>query len=655
MTALGQRVPEHRRRWEAILAAALRPEFDVEVYVPADGDAVLGRALCRVKGCAGLVKARGICDPHYRAWSAAGKTELDAFVAAATPFGRQRRVRRHGFDLFRLGPLARWEVGYVLQCRHDQRAAPLTPRVVACLCELLRSSGARSLLERPLEAWLADLAPHVRDGSFNERALLRYAYARLEDLAAGGDPDIIYGRDTWDARRLGIEAHRGPHRISFAAIRPPWLADATKRWARFRLATGTKFSTLAGDVRAMRRFSQFLTTRMTPTRSEADLDRAVIEDYLLCLAQAGLSPATRTGVLVALKGFLEHARRHRLLPRLPAGAVVYREDLPRRDVAVPRFIPEYVMGQLEADQAIAALPDVTTRHLVVVLIETGLRLGDACMLAFNPVVADSTGWPCLRYYNSKVATEALMPLSERAAATIAAQQAHVRSRFPAGATLLFPRERANTDGARPYVPSTLQQRLRRWSREVELRDETGCAVTVTAHRFRHTVGTRMINQGVPAHIVQRYLGHASPAMTAVYAHLHDKTMRDAFEAYSKTRVNIAGQLLPYDTESPATDAEWIKHNLARVADSLPNGYCGRPPQRDCPHPNACLTCPDFQTTPEFLGVHRDQAKTNRILIAQAEADGRFRLVENLRRTQASLDAIIPALEALQEKDGSDAD
>jgi hypothetical protein len=63
--------------------------------------------------------------------------------------------------------------------------------------------------------------------------------------------------------------------------------------------------------------------------------------------------------------------------------------------------------------------------------------------------------------------------------------------------------------------------------------------------------------------------------------------------------------------------------------------------------NACLTCPDFQTTPEFLPIHRAQAATNRTLIARAEADGRFRLVTNLRRAQDSLDAIIPALEALQ--------
>ena len=59
-------------------------------------------------------------------------------------------------------------------------------------------------------------------------------------------------------------------------------------------------------------------------------------------------------------------------------------------------------------------------------------------------------------------------------------------------------------------------------------------------------------------------------------------------------------------------------NLARVHDSLPNGYCGRPPQQECPHPNACLTCPDFQTTPEFLDIHRRQAHSNRRLMAQGQ-------------------------------------
>jgi hypothetical protein len=118
-----------------------------------------------------------------------------------------------------------------------------------------------------------------------------------------------------------------------------------------------------------------------------------------------------------------------------------------------------------------------------------------------------------------------------------------------------------------------------------------------------------------------------------------------FRRSRSTPAQIARTALGLPTTSTA-DAEWVKHNLSRIHDSLPNGYCGRPPQQDCPHPNACLTCPDFQTTPEFLDVHRQHATTNRKLIARADANGQFRLAANLRRVQDSLDQIIPALEAL---------
>ncbi len=147
-----------------------------------------------------------------------------------------------------------------------------------------------------------------------------------------------------------------------------------------------------------------------------------------------------------------------------------------------------------------------------------------------------------------------------------------------------------------------------------------------------------------------HIKHASPGMTGHYAKVHDAAIREAFDRYQSQRVNISGERIGYDPGAPTASAEWVKHNLNRVRDSLPNGYCARPAQQDCPHPNACLTCPDFQTTPQFLQIHRRQATTNRRLIAQADAKGQFRLGENLRRVQASLGQIIPALEALG-KDG----
>lgn len=114
-------------------------------------------------------------------------------------------------------------------------------------------------------------------------------------------------------------------------------------------------------------------------------------------------------------------------------------------------------------------------------------------------------------------------------------------------------------------------------------------------------------------------------------------------------MDIAGQRIDFDPGAPTADAEWIKHNLARIQASLPNGYCGRPPQQDCPHPNACLTCPDFQTTPEFLPIHRRQRDDTLVLIDTAEQAGRTRQAANHRHVLDNLNAVIDGLEVIEQE------
>ncbi|MGH8886659.1 MAG: hypothetical protein ACRDYX_16095 [Egibacteraceae bacterium] len=89
--------------------------------------------------------------------------------------------------------------------------------------------------------------------------------------------------------------------------------------------------------------------------------------------------------------------------------------------------------------------------------------------------------------------------------------------------------------------------------------------------------------------------------------------------------------------------------MARVAASLPNGYCGRPPQQDCPHPNACLTCPDFQTTPQFLPLHRRQRDDTLELVVAAEQAGKTRLADNHRKVADNLERVIVALETIDQE------
>ena len=462
--------------------------------------------------------------------------------------------------------------------------------------------------------------------------------------------DGEWASDRWNARRLGIPARRGRATARFDQISQPWLRDPVKRWSRFRLATGCAFTTIGCGALALTRFSRFLAACHPQVSDPSVITRPVLEDYLSWLLTEGYSAAARALSLSMIRVFFEACHRHGWLPGLAASATIYVEELPFHHDEIARFIPEFVMAQLESDEARAKIPHATTRNLVVVMIETGLRGGDACNLPFSPVLADSSGWPCLRFEATKVRAEQLIPLSAKAAAAIGAQQHYVRQRRPAGSPWLFPGMAGNDDGRKPYSHRTFSQQLEHWQRIIGLRDQAGQPVTVTGHQFRHTYGTRLINSGVPQHVVQKLLGHASPGMTGHYAKVHDATIREAFDRYQSQRVNISGERISYDPGAPTASAEWVKHNLNRVRDSLPNGYCARPAQQDCPHPNACLTCPDFQTTPVFLQIHRRQAATNRRLIAQADAKGQQRLGENLRRVQASLDQIIPALEA-HGKDG----
>jgi hypothetical protein len=131
-------------------------------------------------------------------------------------------------------------------------------------------------------------------------------------------------------------------------------------------------------------------------------------------------------------------------------------------------------------------------------------------------------------------------------------------------------------------------------------------------------------------------------MTAHYARLHDSTVRRHWEAARK--VDIAGHTVVIDPDGPLADAVWAKQRLGRATQALPNGFCGLPVQKTCPHANACLTCPMFITTAEFLPQHRTHREQVVQIITTAEARGQQRLVEMNQQVLGNLGRIITALE-----------
>jgi len=634
-------VPEERlhEHLSALIAPVL---IDAKIAV-APADPVGGGPVCAVEACVRPSRQSDLCGHHYTRWRNAGRPEISSWSSSLPNPGPEL------VDLGRLPVPLRWEIAYgILRAR--QVPDPPQLRLMSLLRNIdeLAAAGMVSLLDHDETDWPS--GPRERrsgtagaNGSRRKLQLGFFTFTidQLDELTGRVGREHEYSRDRWRLRRLGVAPAEQGWTLDFTHIDQLWLRHAAKQFVRWRHDTEHSSSGVHRDLISLTRLARALTETAGPEAQPADLTRTAIERLLGVLAEDGLTSTSRNIALSSVTRFLAVARQHDWIPGVPARTAVYSEDFPPRTGLPARGLSEFVMAQLEKTENLAKLADPRWRLLFPLLMETGLRLNDALNLSQDCIVADQHNAPYLRYFNRKMKREALVPISDELAAAIRARCQLVRTDFSPQA-VLFPRPKNNPDGISPTTKASAHSALLTWITECNVVDENGVPVRVTAHQFRHTLGTRLINHDVPQEVVRKLLDHSSTEMTAHYARLHDTTIREHWARARK--VDIHGDAVTVAADSPLADAEWAKHHLSRATMALPNGYCGLPLQQSCPHSNACLTCPVFITTPEFLPQHREQLEMTRGIIERAEKRGQLRLVEMNRQTADNLTKIIDGLE-----------
>jgi integrase len=609
----------------------------------------LGHRVCALSYCTLWAQGRSLfCVNHRSRWEAAGRPGLDEFIALCESYGDDR----YDFRPFGERRQLKLELQYALQCRHDERQVKTHAGIARPVIALAAASGVASLLDWTLPRWAEffDARHAAKHGQNGQLAFLRYANRCVEDLRCGSGWEAEFPRDVWELRRLGIE---GRKRLRFDGIPQPWLRQLAKRFARWRLSIGRSPIQTYIDIQAVTRLARFLECPPASVTSLAGLDRAVLERYLADLAADTRAQRSRSRDISSLGAFLDAIRRHQWDHTLPASAAFYPDDFPKPEKRLPRGLAEHVMAQVEQPSNLDRWHNPDSRLLTVLLMRCGLRVGDAAKIALDCMVRDGDGAPYLRYTNRKMKREALVPIDEEVEQAITGQQQRILHRWPGGSPWLFPAPKMNPDGRKPLSTHSYRGQLRDWLSRCDVRDEHGRSVHLTPHQWRHTFGTRLINRDVPQEVVRVLLDHSSGEMTAHYARLHDTTVRRHWEAARK--VNAKGEVVTIDPGGPLAEANWAKQRLGRATQALPNGYCGLPVQKTCPHANACLTCPMFVTTPEFLPQHREHRQQVLQIITAAEARGQLRLAEMNRQVLGNLDNIITGLQASPaEREAADA-
>lgn len=445
--------------------------------------------------------------------------------------------------------------------------------------------------------------------------------------------DDLLDKDVWLASDVGLlpDVTHSVYSMKFTKIITPWLKTAAKKFVRIQAATRS-FATCRGYIRSFNHFDEYLQT-IEGSFASSSINRSHIVGLIQYLSKKNLKPMTKGITLINLRVFHQVVLLEEWLD-WPEKPIIYNSDLPRDIDKAPKYISEHVLRQLK--RHIHNFPE-WMQYFIIILMETGRRISEVCSLSFDCLEQDSDGDLLLRVNEQKLKRIRLIPISKECISAIKAQQNIVLAEKPS--KYLFPNQSLSKS---PTVSAPhINRSLNSLALEYGIKDINGVIWKFSSHQFRHTIGTQMINAGVPQVMVQHYLGHESPEMTARYAHIHNETMKKAFTEYQEKMVDVNGQ------NNELINAKWLKKNI--MSQALPNGLCSLPlTQNRCPHANACLTCTHFRTSKQYLDRHKSQLEEATRVIENARQNGWHRIEEMNNEVACNLKSIILTLENTNE-------
>lgn len=276
------------------------------------------------------------------------------------------------------------------------------------------------------------------------------------------------------------------------------------------------------------------------------LDRLELSRFFAHLQQRGLHPATRCDTIQQVRTYLRWLYERGLLARQPE-LLIRRTDFPK----CPQYLPRPISPEADRElRARLAASGCRYHQGLLLMRNTGLRIGELIALEYDCIRSDIRGNAFLKVPVGKLYNERLVPLDAPTAELIASLQ---RSEPHARPGLI-----QSPNGCR-----TVSDRYRRALREAcEGIDING---RMTTHRLRHTYATTLLCGGMSLVGVMRLLGHRSYHTTLRYAAITQETIgREYFEALGQIEQRYQQPL--HSLPSGELDPQRLLSDLARWID-----------------------------------------------------------------------------------------
>lgn len=241
------------------------------------------------------------------------------------------------------------------------------------------------------------------------------------------------------------------------------------------------------------------------------VDADVIRDWMESMMDSGLTAATVNGRLSAVRSFYRFALKKGLVENDPAHTITG----PKKEKPLPKFIREKDMDRLlQPEMWGDTYKDICARTIILLLYETGMRVGELVMLDDEMVDLDNRQLKVTGKRNK----QRIIPFGaelEQALRDFVRLRNEQVERTEKGFFVTEKGQRVTYEQVRRMVKNHLGRVTTQQKR--------------TPHVLRHTFATTMLNHEAGLESVKQLLGHESLATTEIYTHTTFEQLKKVYE------------------------------------------------------------------------------------------------------------------------------
>ena len=328
-------------------------------------------------------------------------------------------------------------------------------------------------------------------------------------------------KDKWIVSNLGIPLNNNPthpvRSLNFTSLIQKQLREEVKAACAMNLSC-MAVQSVGDQIHAAKRFSHFLEKEYPSIESLTEIDREILEDYLIYVNTEVDDKKSFTSELHSLKGLLE------VVGKIKECKILYNLFLPD-DIPKGNVLPQYKSYSdaelVRLNAAIVAMDEQIARVLILHQI-LGTRISETLTLEQDCLVKINKHWH-VRAYQLKTFKPVYKPANEDVIKLIKKSIQYTNENYGIQKYVFV----YDKDPTQPMRYGKIQYQVMAMVQEKQLRDDEGKLFGVGTHTFRHSYGRKLTEMNVDDQTIAKLLGHANTSSVRHYRKYGNQALADA--------------------------------------------------------------------------------------------------------------------------------